>query len=265
MNNLFLNFSSILGENNKYLPYILIGAGVLILIFIVALIFGSKRKIIFMVNDSEKARSKYKVNKKITIPTELGNYTWFTDKELSNEFKQEKMKFKSITVYGQEIVDKTEKETFLDGEITDDNKSVIKVKIGSLAQNYINKLNKLTDQQKADYVEIKNEILSYSDFQISITKDGDAFKYKNKTRVKITVLNGILKVFVDIEKDKIDGRFKRIDESKFKKYSSVPLEFTIDRPVEVRKAKNTISRLASGLELQKQEVVNRSFEKLTLQ
>lgn len=261
--------SSLLTWDNMYLIYILIAVGVLLFILILSLILGAKKKVVFMVGEEEIARAKYKRNQTIIIPSEVSNYKWFTNKELTTKFTQEKMKSKSITVYGKmaeaKIEVESEKETFSEKEIIDENKKSIKVKVGSLYHKYIEKLNKLTDQQKADYVELKNEVLAYTELQHSITKDGDSFKFKNKTRVKITILNGMIKLFVDMDKDKIDGRFRRFDESKFKKYSSVPLEFTIDQPVEVRKAKNTISRLAKGLNLEKQEVVNRTFEKLTLQ
>lgn len=184
---------------------------------------------------------------------------WFFKKKK----KVEEVKQEESAVEVEKAEEKAE--VFEEKVLKDDVNGDITVKVGSQSNRYLKKLNALDAQLKEYYTEIKNELLSYKGWQNSFTKDGDTFIYQFKTRAKLTVLNGELKFFVNIDKDKVDGRFK-FDESEYKKYSVVPIEFTINKDVEIRKAKSTIKRLAESLGISKRKRYGKkTFKKLTMQ
>ena len=131
-----------------------------------------------------------------------------------------------------------------------------------LGNNYLAKLKKLSDEEKAYYTEIKNAVLSYNKFINTLTVDGETFKYFNRTFGAITIKNGSLKVYLKLSKKDLDQRFNN-EPSEYKKYQRTPMEFVLDKDVELRKAKKSLTDLAEELELEKAEnYKNRTFQTL---
>jgi len=131
-----------------------------------------------------------------------------------------------------------------------------------LGNNYLAKLKKLSDEEKAYYTEIKNAVLSYNKFINTLTVDGETFKYFNRTFGAITVKNGSLKVYLKLSKKDLDQRFNN-EPSEYKKYQRTPMEFVLDKDVEFRKAKKSLTDLAEELELEKAEnYKDRTFQTL---
>jgi len=131
-----------------------------------------------------------------------------------------------------------------------------------LGNNYLAKLKKLSDEEKAYYTEIKNAVLSYNKFINTLTVDGETFKYFNRTFGAITVKNGSLKVYLKLSKKDLDQRFNN-EPSEYKKYQRTPMEFVLDKDVELRKAKKSLTDLAEELELEKAEnYKDRTFQTL---
>lgn len=131
-----------------------------------------------------------------------------------------------------------------------------------LGNNYLAKLKKLTDEEKTYYTDIKNAVLSYNKFINTLTVDGETFKYFNRTFGAITIKNGSLKVYLKLSKKDLDQRFNN-EPSEYKKYQRTPMEFVLDKDVELRKAKKSLTDLAEELELEKAEnYKDRTFQTL---
>lgn len=131
-----------------------------------------------------------------------------------------------------------------------------------LGNNYLAKLKKLTDEEKTYYTDIKNAVLSYNNFINTLTVDGETFKYFNRTFGAITIKNGSLKVYLKLSKKDLDQRFNN-EPSEYKKYQRTPMEFVLDKDVELRKAKKSLTDLAEELELEKAEnYKDRTFQTL---
>jgi len=113
---------------------------------------------------------------------------------------------------------------------------------------YLKKLKKLTDEEKESYTILKNTLLNYSDLKNTLTVDGETYKYNNRIIGAITIKNNTLKTYLKLSKKDLDQRFNN-EASEYKKYQKTPMEFVINKDVELRKAKKSIEDLAEELEL----------------
>ena len=132
----------------------------------------------------------------------------------------------------------------------------------TVANEYLLRLKKLSEEEKAYYTEIKNAILSYGEFKSNLIVDGETFKFNNRNYGSITIKKGILKFYLKLSKKDLDQRFNN-ETSEFKKYQKTPMEFVLDKDVELRKAKKSIDDLAEELELKVSEKYkNKTFATL---
>lgn len=183
-----------------------------------------------------------------------------TNEEIvSNEIEAEIIENQPVTEKG--------KEEFISVTLSNDDGSTddeVVVRVGSSVNKYIEKLNKLTTAQKRYYRQIKNELLAWPELLNTINKDGETFKLGHKTKFKINVVKKELKLFIDMDKEMLDKRYRGIEESELKKNKSAALEFTINEDVDLRKALSSIKKLIKSLNLyRKVNYKNKSFKSLT--
>lgn len=158
------------------------------------------------------------------------------------------------------------KEEFISVTLSNDDGSIddeVVIRVGSSVNKYIEKLNNLTPAQKRYYRQIKNELLAWPELLNTINKDGETFKFGNKTKFKINVVKKELKLFIDMDKEMLDKRYRGIEESELKKNKSAALEFTINEDIDLRKALSSIKKLIKSLNLyRKINYKNKSFKSL---
>lgn len=179
------------------------------------------------------------------------------EENISNEFED----FVESTPVTEKV-----KEEFISVTLSNDDGSTddeVVIRVGSSVNKYIEKLNNLTPAQKRYYRQIKNELLAWPELLNTINKDGETFKFGNKTKFKINVVKKELKLFIDMDKEMLDKRYRGIEESELKKNKSAALEFTINEDIDLRKALSSIKKLIKSLNLyRKVNYKNKSFKSL---
>ncbi|MBR3891281.1 MAG: hypothetical protein IKJ30_04330 [Bacilli bacterium] len=106
------------------------------------------------------------------------------------------------------------------------------------SQTFIERIYAADSELKYYYSEVKNELLSYEGITHSIDRKFEIFYHGTKQIAKLSICNGILRLYVDLEPQKYDKRqYNQRDMSNFKCHEKTPLRINVNSLETLRHAK----------------------------
>lgn len=133
------------------------------------------------------------------------------------------------------------------------------VKKETIASHYVERLKKLSTEQKHYYEEIKNYLCSYPAIINSIAKDYETFKLNRRVIAKLSIKNSKLILILKVSKEELEKNIG--DEVKVDK--NAPVQLVFEDELELRKGLNSIESLATENEIETTDKYKpRTFNKL---
>lgn len=124
---------------------------------------------------------------------------------------------------------------------------------------FITRILKADIDIKANYNELKNEILSYG-VKSRISRGGDVFRLHNKKYVKIFLVGKTLKVYLALNpEDYKDSTIPVEDVGHRPAYAEIPLLFKVKSPLSVRRCKSLIQTAMEKDNLEQSKVKNTNW------
>lgn len=106
------------------------------------------------------------------------------------------------------------------------------------SKTFIERIYAADSELKYYYSEVKNELLSYEGVTHSIDRKFEIFYHGTKQIAKLSICNGILRLYVDLEPQKYDKRqYNQRDMSNFKCHEKTPLRINVNSLETLRHAK----------------------------
>lgn len=133
------------------------------------------------------------------------------------------------------------------------------IKKETIASPYVERLKKLSTEQKHYYEEIKNYLCSYPAIINSIAKDYETFKLNRRVIAKLSIKNSKLILILKVSKEELEKNIG--DEVKVDK--NAPVQLVFEDELELRKGLNSIESLATENEIETTDKYKpRTFNKL---
>jgi hypothetical protein len=120
------------------------------------------------------------------------------------------------------------------------------------------KLIQSTDETKAFYATLKNEILSYQGTKSTVWWNGDSIHTGNRTIAKFAMHNGVLCLYLALKPSDYDATYQ-VEVAEGKRYSQVPCMYTIKNARRVKLAIDLICDLARKMNLQAGKPQNQTY------
>ena len=123
------------------------------------------------------------------------------------------------------------------------------VKPKYIEKNFAKKLLEADKEILARYDELKNFMLLYKGVKSRVSNDFDSFNIGRTQLIKLGFSTQSLKLFLNLEYDKVETRLKCKDASHKKAYKEVPVFLRIKSPRAMRNAKYLIEQVVKRFEL----------------
>ena len=121
-------------------------------------------------------------------------------------------------------------------QILEDEDDLASDKISS--QSFIERIYAANSELKYYYSEVKNELLSYEGITHSVDRKYEVFYHGTRTVAKLSICNGILRLYVNLDPQKYDKRqYNHRDMSKFECHEKTPLRINVNSLETLRHAK----------------------------
>ncbi len=112
------------------------------------------------------------------------------------------------------------------------------------------------------YRELKGELLSYTGVRSRISWQYDSFSYKREKKAILTIRGNTLTLYLDLDINNINPKYKLNDESSKKSYQDTPVSISITGPRKLAYAKELIAMVFADLEYDKRVVPSNQFNAL---
>jgi predicted transport protein len=116
-------------------------------------------------------------------------------------------------------------------------------------KNFAQKILESDEEILQRYDELKNFILLYKGVKSRVSNDFDSFNMGRTQLFKLGFSTKSLKLYLNLEYDKVETRLKCKDVSSKKAYKEVPVFLRIKSPRAMRNAKYLIEQVAKRFEL----------------
>ena len=117
-------------------------------------------------------------------------------------------------------------------------------------KNFAQRMLEADDEIKERYNELKNYMLLFKKVKSRISNDFDSFNMGRTQLIKLGVSGKSLKLYLNLEFDKVESRLKCKDASNKKAYAEVPVFLRIKSPRAMRNAKYLIGKVVERFNLQ---------------
>lgn len=138
-----------------------------------------------------------------------------------------------------------------DEEDEEEEEDITAIKSVRPRMTFMTKLRLASDDLKAFYTEIKNELLSYG-FRNRISKTKENFNHSRDTKARLVINGKTMKLYLALDPASLDEKYyHHKDMSEKKGVAEIPTMMPVRSKLAVKKAKELITKLAESCQLEK--------------
>ncbi len=234
--------------------------GVLILVSFFLLVASIRQKPTCKVEAQNETQSQTEIEEKAV---EEVSSTAVADKIEEPEIEEvAEVKIEETTIAQEKEEVKVEEKPLTENELKykqfmeDNNLHMLR----QLERTFENKLKQSDKLLKANYSELKNELLSYKKVKCKMSNSGETFKLGRNKLAKVTINGKNLKLHLALAPNDYDvARFPHKDLSEKKAYEEIPFEIKVKSPLSLRRAKTLIADVMAKfnvIKLENAEVID---------